>query len=149
MESNLDKWLWTQIYNDIPPVICNKSEESDNFQCEERMREHKWGLHMHHYLSLITFQWHVEVKCRWDWWLMRFSVNVHYVAGKSFVIAYALSISSDGSLSDWQGLWWSCVWIQWCCWSLKAHLQYKLDVMMVATVHDKELQQVIRYVCNG
>ena len=28
-------------YNDIPPVIRNKSEESEDFQCEERTREHK------------------------------------------------------------------------------------------------------------
>ena len=51
------------VYNDIPPVIRNKSEESETFQCEERSREHKWGLRMRHYLSLITLQWHAEVKC--------------------------------------------------------------------------------------
>ena len=50
------------VYNDIPPVIRNKSEESEDFQCEERTREHKCGLRMRHYLSLITLQWHVEVK---------------------------------------------------------------------------------------
>ena len=50
------------VYNDIPPVIYNKSEESETFQCEERAREHKCGLRMRHYLSLITLQWHVEVK---------------------------------------------------------------------------------------
>ena len=37
------------VYNDIPPVIRNKSEESENFQCEERMREHKSGLRMRHF----------------------------------------------------------------------------------------------------
>ena len=42
------------VYNDIPPVIRNKSEESENYQCEERTREHKWGLRMRHYLPLIT-----------------------------------------------------------------------------------------------
>ena len=50
------------VYNDIPPVIRNKSEESENFKCKERTREYKGGLRMRHYLSLITLQWHVEVK---------------------------------------------------------------------------------------
>ena len=29
------------IYNDIPPVLRNKSEESEDFQCEEGTCEHK------------------------------------------------------------------------------------------------------------
>ena len=47
------------VYNDIPPVICNKSEESETFQCEERAREHKVRI-AHASLSIID---NVAVAC--------------------------------------------------------------------------------------
>ena len=45
------------VYNDIPPVIRNKCEESETFQCEERAREH--GI-AHASLSIID---NVAVAC--------------------------------------------------------------------------------------